>query len=227
VPYFDVAVLVDGKCVLRYNGGFTDLEKTRPVTGKERYNIYSCSKPITVTAAMQLWEKGLFNLEDPLANYMPEFSEMTVKTETGIRKAEKPILVRYLFEMTAGFSYNCSSPELKKAYDEKNMAELLNICDNVLPELRKRVEEFTKVYRDLWYYAYKGFGFEVIDGRLGAVIANIETTKYRLKQFINGEAAFIEELEEKRLPLHGREGPINYMNFYGQIVSPSRICPEA
>ena len=118
VPYFDVAVFVDGKCVLRYNGGFTDLEKTRPVTGKERYNIYSCSKPITVTAAMQLWEKGLFNLEDPLANYMPEFSEMTVKTETGIRKAEKPILVRHLFEMTAGFSYALRSPELLKAREE-------------------------------------------------------------------------------------------------------------
>lgn len=94
--------------------------------------------------------------------------------------------------------------KVKKAYDEKNMAELLDICDNVLPELRKRVEEFTKVYRDLWYYAYKGFGFEVIDGRLGAIIANIETTKYRLKQFINGEAAFIEELEEKRLPYKAR-----------------------
>ena len=93
---------------------------------------------------------------------------------------------------------------VKKAYDEKNTEELTNICDNVLPELRRRVEEFTKVYRNLWYYAYKGFGFEVIDGRLGAVTANIETTKYRLKQFINGEAVFLEELEEKRLPYKAR-----------------------
>ena len=117
-PFFDVAVYVDGKCVLRHSGGYTDPEKTLPVTGQERYNIYSCSKAITCTAAMQLWEKGLFSLEDPLAKYMPEFAEMTVKTEDGIRPAEKQILIRHLFEMTAGFSYALRSPQLVKAREE-------------------------------------------------------------------------------------------------------------
>ena len=117
-PYFDVSVFVDGKCALRHSGGFTDPEKTLPVTGTERYNIYSCSKPITVTAAMQLWEKELFDLEDPLSKYMPEFAHMTVKTEDGIRDAEKPILIRHLFEMTAGFSYALRSPQLIKAREE-------------------------------------------------------------------------------------------------------------
>lgn len=115
LPGFDLAVYKGGKCILRYMNGYSDLENKVKMDGKERYNIYSCSKVITCTAAMQLWEKGKFSLEDKLSVYMPEFSEMSVKTEEGIKKAKKPILIKHLFEMTAGFSYNLSSPMLKLA----------------------------------------------------------------------------------------------------------------
>ena len=118
LPGFDFALYKDGECVLRYKKGYSDLENRVPITGDERYNIYSCSKVITCTAAMQLYERGLYSLEDKLSDYMPEFSEMTVMTEDGIKKAENPILIKHLFEMTAGFSYNCGSPELKKAFAE-------------------------------------------------------------------------------------------------------------
>lgn len=118
VPGFDLCVYKDGKCKLRYMGGYSDIENKIPVCGNESYNIYSASKPITCTAAMQLWERGLFSLDDKLSDYMPEFSEMTVKTAVGIKKAEKPILIKNLFEMTAGFSYDCRSLQLEKAIAE-------------------------------------------------------------------------------------------------------------
>ena len=118
VPGFDIAVYHDGNCVLRYMNGYSDLENKIPMNGKERYNIYSCSKFITCVAALQLWERGLFSLEDKLSDYMPEFSEMTVKKDGEIVKAEKPILIKHLFEMTAGFSYNCDSDALKLAFAE-------------------------------------------------------------------------------------------------------------
>lgn len=87
--------------------------------GNEKYNIYSCSKVITCTAVLQLYEKGLFSLNDKLSDYMPEFYEMTVKTENGVKKAEKPILIKHLFEMTAGFSYNVT-PQIYKCKEETN-----------------------------------------------------------------------------------------------------------
>ena len=118
VPGFDLAVYQDGKCILRHMNGYSDLENKVKMTGDERYNIYSCSKVITCVAAMQLWEKGLFSLEDKLSDYMPEFKDMTVKVKDGIKKAEKPILVRHLFEMTAGFSYHCRSPHIITAISE-------------------------------------------------------------------------------------------------------------
>lgn len=115
LPGFDLVIYHKGNCVLRYRNGYSDLENKIKVSGDERYNIYSCSKVITCVAALQLWEKGLFSLEDKLSDYMPEFSEMSVRTENGIVKAKNPILIKHLFEMTAGFSYNCDSPAIREA----------------------------------------------------------------------------------------------------------------
>ncbi len=116
IPGYDCRILKDGECIYHRMDGYADLEQKLPMTGKERYNIYSFSKAITTVAAMQLWEKGLFDLEDPLSKYLPEFEEMTVRNEDGtLRKAENPILIRHLFSMTAGLHYNTSAPFIEKA----------------------------------------------------------------------------------------------------------------
>ena len=113
VPYFDVIIYKDGKELLRLMDGFTDMEKKTPPKGDELINVYSSSKPVTVVAALQLWEKGLFDLEDELWKYLPEYKEMTVKTEKGIVPAKNPIKIWHLFTMTAGFHYDLSGPWLE------------------------------------------------------------------------------------------------------------------
>lgn len=119
IPGNDCAVHYKGKCIYRKQRGYSDLENGVKMTGKERYNIYSCSKPITCAAALQLWENGAFSLEDRLDKYFPEFSEMTVKCEDGsIKKAQKPILIKHLFEMTSGLGYDTTCPSLLAARRE-------------------------------------------------------------------------------------------------------------
>ena len=117
-PGFDLMVCKDGKCVLRYMNGYSDRENKIPMNGTERYNIYSCSKVITCTAALQLWEKGMFSLEDKLSDYMPEFADMTVQTPEGIVKADKPILIKHLFTMSAGLSYATGAPHLQQCRED-------------------------------------------------------------------------------------------------------------
>ncbi len=118
VPGFDLAIYKDGEPALRYSNGCSDIENKVKIQGHERYNSYSCSKLITCAAALQLWERGAFSLEDRLSDYMPEFADMTTRTDGGARRAEKPILIRHLFEMTAGFSYETESPQLMKCREE-------------------------------------------------------------------------------------------------------------
>ena len=117
IPGFDMIVYKDGECVLRHMGGYADPDKKTPMQGNEKYHIYSCSKLFTCTAALQLWEKGLFSLDDDLADYIPAFREMTVQTENGPVKAKNPIKICQLFQMTSGMTYDLDTPALLAYYE--------------------------------------------------------------------------------------------------------------
>lgn len=135
IPGFDFELRRHGEVLLRHHGGFSDREKEIPMTGRERYNIYSCSKPITCAAALQLWERGLFRLEDELCEYMPEFTEMKVRTPSGeIVPARKRITVYNLFTMTAGFNYNLSAPAILRCFDATHGAVPTRECIRFLAE---------------------------------------------------------------------------------------------
>ena len=116
VPGYDFELRRHGEVLLRRYAGFSNREKQIPMNGKERYYIYSCSKPITCAAALQLWERGLFRLEDELCEYMPEFAEMKVRTpEGGTVPARKRITIFNLFTMTAGFNSTSTRPRSSAA----------------------------------------------------------------------------------------------------------------
>ena len=55
----------------------------------------SSTKPVAVIAIMQLWEKGLVDLETPVAEYVPEFGA----------NGKGGVLVEHLLTHTAGFPY--------------------------------------------------------------------------------------------------------------------------
>ena len=119
IPWYDITVHQHGRQIWRHSNGFLDPERTVPVAGNERCNMYSCSKPITCAAALQLWEKGAFQLDDALGRYLPEYENMTVRTPDGsIVPAENKITIRHLFSMTAGFSYDMSVPSLLRCAKE-------------------------------------------------------------------------------------------------------------
>lgn len=120
VPGFDCIVLKDGKPIFRRTKGYSDIENKIPMNGKERYNIYSCSKLITCVAALQLYEKGLLKLDDKLSDYIPEYKEMQVRCEDGLKVAQNPILIRNLLNMTGGFSYNTGCASVKAAQSNTN-----------------------------------------------------------------------------------------------------------
>ena len=136
LPWYDCIVYHKGKCVYRHANGFLDLEKTMPVKGDEHYNIFSCSKVITCIAALMIYEKGLYNLNDKLSDYLPEFKEMYVKQEDGsLKKAENEITIKHLFTMTAGFSYDLCSPSMKLFKEEtKELGTTREFCKYLAKE---------------------------------------------------------------------------------------------
>lgn len=111
IPGFDCVVFQNGKQVYRCIKGFSNLASHIPMQGKERFNLYSCSKLITVTAALQLYDKKLFSMDDDVSLYLPQFRYLSVRDDNGvIRPAVSPLRIRHLFNMTAGFNYDTNMP---------------------------------------------------------------------------------------------------------------------
>ena len=105
----------DGQEVFSYASGFANVASRQPMTADHFLDIYSCSKPATVAAALQLLERGYFLLDDPLYEFLPEYRQMRVRTQNGTEPAQNPITLRHLFTMTAGLDYNRDRPYFREA----------------------------------------------------------------------------------------------------------------
>ena len=83
------------------------------------FRCYSMTKPITGMAAMILIGEGKMTLDQPIADFLPEFASMRVMTdpENSLESvpAKNPITVRHLLTHTAGLGYTIVSkgPYLK------------------------------------------------------------------------------------------------------------------
>lgn len=71
VPGCDLIVMKDHEVLYRHTGG--------QVSADAHYFLFSCSKPVTVAAAMQLVEAGKLDLNGLVSAYLPAFSELLSK----------------------------------------------------------------------------------------------------------------------------------------------------
>jgi CubicO group peptidase (beta-lactamase class C family) len=99
-----------GKAAYFGTAGLADQETGKIFAEDTIVRIYSMTKPITTVAAMMLYEQGCFQLDDPIALYLPEFKEMRVWQggEAALEEtvaAEGPITVKQLMTHTSGLTY--------------------------------------------------------------------------------------------------------------------------
>jgi CubicO group peptidase (beta-lactamase class C family) len=90
--------------------GSRDLERSQPVGDDTIWRIYSMSKPITGVALMSLYEHGLFQLNDPVHRFIPEWRDLKVKekAEDGSSRLvdpQRPMSVRDLLMHMSGLGY--------------------------------------------------------------------------------------------------------------------------
>jgi CubicO group peptidase (beta-lactamase class C family) len=141
-------------CSVTYQGetrfedyvGLQDLESAKPITADTIYRIYSMSKVVTCVAALMLYERGLFLLNDPLEEYLPEFKDpkvyrMTEKGEKYITSATRSIRIKDLFTMTSGLTYEGDGNETER--EVKKVMQLLR-RDNTF-NVRKLSEALAKI----------------------------------------------------------------------------------
>ena len=115
VKEYDLIVKQNGKEVFRKMAGFSDAAGTKPINENNLRWIYSMTKVITSITIMRLIEKGLLNLNDLLSKYLPEYNNMTVKSESGLVPAKNTIRIWHLLSMQSGMDYFLDSQPLKEA----------------------------------------------------------------------------------------------------------------
>ncbi len=90
--------------------GRADLARGAPMAADTIVRIYSMTKPLTSVAVMMLYEEGRFQLDDPIARFLPCFADMRVAVGGSRGKidtvpAERDITLRDLLTHTSGLTY--------------------------------------------------------------------------------------------------------------------------
>ena len=118
-----VTLLVrDGKIVDFQTYGYRDVEQRLPMERDTICRVYSMSKIITCAATLMLFEDGRFNLDDPVANYLPELKEMKVwaggtQDAPQLEALKRPITIKHLLTHTSGLIYDfAGEDELTKLW---------------------------------------------------------------------------------------------------------------
>jgi CubicO group peptidase (beta-lactamase class C family) len=121
--------------------GKRDIAANAPMQKDSIFRIYSMSKPITGVAMMILFEDGKWQLNDPVAKYIPEFAKLKVYStdpngNVVMKDQNHPVTMRELMSHSGGFTYGFFS---QTAVDKMQLeADLLN-PNNTLDEFIKRV----------------------------------------------------------------------------------------
>ena len=85
-------------------------EGPEPLRDDAIFRIYSMTKPITTVAAMMLYERGLFQLKDPVHAYIPEFRKLRVYQQGThpdylTSRPDRPMRIKDLLMHTSGLTY--------------------------------------------------------------------------------------------------------------------------
>ena len=99
-----------GEIVYQQSTGQSDVEAGKAFADDTIVRAFSMTKPITTVAAMMLYEEGAFQLDDPIARYLPEFLNTPVWAGGNApledtSSQETPITVRQIMTHTSGLTY--------------------------------------------------------------------------------------------------------------------------
>ena len=122
------SVLIGRKGGVAYycHQGMADVEHKKPFARDTIVRIYSMTKPVTAVAAMMLYERGAFQIDDRVSSFLPEFSETQVWRGGDVDNVEPqkaPMLIRDLLTHTSGLTYGWMQ---NNSVDEKYRADKID-----------------------------------------------------------------------------------------------------
>ena len=156
--------------------GHLETEGARPMQRDTIFRIYSMSKPITSVALMMLYEQGLFQLDNPVHDFIPSWKNQEVFVSGQYpsfitERPARPMTIRDLLSHTSGLTYgHVGRTSVDAAYRQLeigNRAKPGNTLKDMVEALAQLPLEFSPGTR--WNYSVStdvvGYLVEVISGQ--------------------------------------------------------------
>lgn len=92
--------------------GVRRLDREQPMTTNDAFALFSTTKAITATAALQLIEEGRLDLDAPASKYAPDIGRLQViegfdeNGEPRLRAPKREVTTKHLLTHTGGFGYD-------------------------------------------------------------------------------------------------------------------------
>jgi CubicO group peptidase (beta-lactamase class C family) len=216
-----------GKVVEFDASGKRDIAASAPMQKDSIFRIYSMSKPITGVAMMILFEEGKWQLNDPVAKYIPEFAKLKVYSTDAnnnvvMKDQAHPVTMRELMSHSGGFTYGFFS---NTAVDKLQIeADLLN-PNNTLDEFIKRAAKLPLNSQPgtEWHYSISvdiqgyivqklsGMPFEeFLEKRIFKPLGMVDTAFYVPKEKLNRFAEFYSYDKDGKLQVVGVKDGLNH-----------------
>lgn len=158
----DVAGMVwilakDGEVATYETAGLARVDDQAPMEKDSLFRIYSMTKPVTGVALMMLHEQGLWDFDDPVSKYVPEFANLKVMTsynddgEMVLETPKNPPTMRQLLNHSAGFGYGLGgSDPVNEAFRNTQV-----LASDDLDTLIERVADIPLMFEpgEAWYYS--------------------------------------------------------------------------
>ena len=179
VPGIVALVARHGRIVYHKAFGLADSPSNRQLQRSDIFRIASQSKAVTSTAVMMLWEQGLFQLDDPISKFIPEFKDPRVLKSYDdtdgsytTEPAKSEISIRHLLTHTSGIGYGIidSDERFKKIYAKAGVTDLFTTEPITISESVKKLAKLPLHHHPGERFTYSegldvlGYLIEVLSG---------------------------------------------------------------
>ena len=103
-----IAGVFRGDEVLAMSAVASDLPGDKPITEDTIFPIWSMSKPVTIVAMMVLLDQGKYDVNEPVAKYLPEFTNLMCRPkeeDADLYPCENELLIEHLLTHRSGYAY--------------------------------------------------------------------------------------------------------------------------
>ena len=136
IPGAVALIMKDGNVVYHKSFGYADIDTETPMQKDSIFRIASMTKAITSVAAMTLYERGYFRLNDPIAKYLPAFADMRIVSEVDddgsvitTIPAKQPIRIIDLLTHTSGLGYPFIESRVQRSYVDSGIIDGVTVKD--------------------------------------------------------------------------------------------------